>query len=97
MDIKSQEPSLAGPMRATGPSKADDRLHARGSRGRRDSNRSLPVELEIAADEGVFAGRLLAEIDNAPSDVSPLHAVLTAGLIGEERYYRALAERLGCS
>ena len=29
--------------------------------------------------------------------MSPLQAVLAAGVIDEERYYRALAERLGCS
>ena len=38
----------------------------------------------------------MAAVLRAPADVSPLQALFAADVIGEERYYRALAERLGC-
>jgi cellulose synthase/poly-beta-1,6-N-acetylglucosamine synthase-like glycosyltransferase len=38
----------------------------------------------------------MATVAAAPEDVSPLQALLSSGAIAEERYYQALAERLGC-
>jgi len=39
----------------------------------------------------------MSEVARAPAGVSPLHALLASGAVGEERYYRALAEGLGCA
>jgi cellulose synthase/poly-beta-1,6-N-acetylglucosamine synthase-like glycosyltransferase len=39
----------------------------------------------------------MSAVARAPADVSPLQALLASGAISEERYYRALADGLGCS
>ena len=98
MEIRPREqPTLADPIREPLDAREGDRLHPRSLPARRDSHRPLPPELAFLPAEGVSLGRLLAAIANAPSDVSPLQAALAAGVIEEERYYRALARRLGCA
>jgi cellulose synthase/poly-beta-1,6-N-acetylglucosamine synthase-like glycosyltransferase len=97
METRSQEPhKQIGPTRAPIPLRPAERLHSRGLLPPRASPRSLPPELQIAADAGVPLDELMAAAASAPAGVSPLQALLAAGVIGEERYYRALAEWLGC-
>jgi glycosyltransferase XagB len=96
LEIRSQESlKQIGPTSAPPPRPAE-RLHSRGLLSPRVSNRPLPPELQIAADAGVPLEQLVATAADAPADVSPLQALLAAGVIGEERYYQALAEWLGC-
>ena len=56
----------------------------------------LSAELQILADHGIPMESLMLAVADAPADVSPLEAVFGSGLISEERYYRTLAQRLGC-
>ena len=59
--------------------------------------RSLPPELAFLAQQGgVSPDTLLAALSRGPRDALPLEAILAAGVIDEERYYAALARRLGC-
>ena len=73
-----------------------ERHRARNVGALRERRLLLPLELQIVADEGVPMESLLSAIDAAPANVSPIEALLGSGLIGEETYYRALAQRLGC-
>src|SRR5271165_760216 len=98
MEISSQEPpSQFGPTYAPAPPRRSDRAYSRGVESSREAARLLPPDLEIAADSGVPLERLMATVVSAPTDVNPLHALFADGVISEERYYRALAERLGCA
>jgi len=63
----------------------------------RESLRRLAPELDIVARAGVSPEELAAALAGAPADVSPLQALLAAGVIGEEPYYQALAKKLGCA
>ena len=85
-----------GPIRKPAASTIVERHRARNAAGPRETRRLLPPELQIVADDGVPMESLISAIDGAPGDVNPLEALLGSGLIGEETYYRALAERLGC-
>src|SRR5271165_4580015 len=97
MEIRSQESlKQIGPAPAPPPRQAE-RLHSRGLLPPRVSNHPLPPELQIAADAGVPLEQVMATTAGAPADVSPLQALLAAGVIGEERYYQALAKKLGCA
>ena len=68
-------------------------------RGRESAERfshPLPPELEFLAASGFPRQKLMRALAAAPGDVRPLDAVLSAGVIDEEDYYRALAKHLGC-
>lgn len=96
MSIGSHKPDFeTGPATARAPSEME-RSNLREFSDPRRAALPLPPEIDIAAGTGVPIDRILAAIVEAPSDVSPLQALFGAGVIGEERYYRALAERLGC-
>jgi cellulose synthase/poly-beta-1,6-N-acetylglucosamine synthase-like glycosyltransferase len=91
---KSHRP--IGPIRKLAESMLIERRRARDVRSPLETRHPLPLELQIAADDGVAIESLMSAIDDAPADVSPLEALLGSGLIGEDTYYRALAARLGC-
>ncbi len=98
MERRSQEPhSPFGLMREPSGSRPGEHLRARSLPPSREAGIPLPHDLEIVLGEGVSWARLTTAIDDAPADVSPLQAVLSAGVIEEERFYRALAQRLGCA
>jgi cellulose synthase/poly-beta-1,6-N-acetylglucosamine synthase-like glycosyltransferase len=97
MEVRSQEPpTQIGPTYARSAPRLTDRERAQGHGPALASLRPLTPELEIVADAGLSLDQLLATVAAAPEDVSPLQALLASGAISEERYYRALAERLGC-
>jgi len=97
MEVRSQEPpTQIGPTLAPSAPRRTDRHYALGPGLARASPRPLTPELEIIAEAGLPLDRLIATVAAAPEDVSPLQALLASGAIGEERYYQALAERLGC-
>src|SRR5260370_23180817 len=56
---------------------------------------SLPSELDFLARQGVPPEALLNAIA-APKGVRPIDSLLGEGIVREERYYRALAQHLGC-
>ena len=98
METSFREPRRPiGPIRKLAGSTPVERHRARNVDAPRESRRLLPVELQIAADDGVPIESLMSAIDDAPADVSPIEALLGSGLIGEETYYQALAARLGCA
>ncbi len=98
METSFREPRRPiGPIRKLAGSTPVERHRARNMDSPRESRRLLPVELQIAADDGVPIESLMSAIDDAPADVSPIEALLGSGLIGEETYYQALAARLGCA
>ncbi len=98
METSSREPHRPiGPIRKPAVSTIVERHRARNPAAPREPRRLLPPELQIVADDGVPMESLMSAIDGAPVDVSPLEALLGSGLIGEETYYRTLAERLGCA
>ncbi len=45
---------------------------------------------------GISADRLLHALASKPAGVEPLDALLAEGIVGEEQYYHALAQHLGC-
>jgi glycosyltransferase XagB len=57
----------------------------------------LPTELAFLAQQGVAPDILLSALSSGAQGLLPLEAILAAGVIDEERYYAALARRLGCS
>ena len=56
----------------------------------------LPPELAFLAAEGFSPEPLLSAVSAAPMAVWPTDQLLNEGKIGEEVYYRALANHLGC-
>ncbi len=98
MENRSQEPpGQTGLATAPPATRRGERLHSRGLAPSREPQRPFPPELDIAWRAGAPLDEIMAAITSSPADVSPLHALLAAGVIGEERYYRALADRLGCA
>ena len=93
--LKSPPRKPASPTRRRA-GRREERLPSRGLRSIARSLRPLPPELQIVSDAGVPLEQILATVLRAPAGVSPLQALFAADVIGEEPYYRALAERLGC-
>jgi cellulose synthase/poly-beta-1,6-N-acetylglucosamine synthase-like glycosyltransferase len=57
---------------------------------------ALPPEIEFLVQHGVSADRLLHALASKPAGVEPLDTLLAEGIVGEEQYYHALAQHLGC-
>ena len=57
---------------------------------------ALPPEIEFLVQHGISADRLLHALASKPAGVEPLDALLAEGIVGEEQYYHALAQHLGC-
>ncbi len=97
MENRSQEhPAQTGLAHAPAAGRREDRFPFRGLGPSREALRPLPPELQIVSDAGVPLERIMTTVLRAPAGVNPLQALFAADVIGEERYYRALAKRLGC-
>src|SRR5271157_626582 len=96
METRSQELPAQTGLAPESPRRSEH-AHLRRGLSQRETHHLLPPELEIVANAGVPLEQLMAALAAAPADVSPLQALLAAGVIGEEPYYQALAKKLGCA